>query len=95
MINVSSRTVFWVGKRRRGAIKIFCLFLRKEKYMDGHSLVVEWLELHAFTAEGPGSIPDRGTKIQQAARCSQKKKKKKKKKEPMEGRWTHSLTNIY
>ena len=29
-----------------------------------------------FTAESPGSIPGRGTKIPQAAWCGQKKKKK-------------------
>jgi hypothetical protein len=26
-------------------------------------LVIQWLRLQAFTAEGPGSIPGRGTKI--------------------------------
>ena len=45
-----------------------------------NSLAVQWLGLHAFTAEGPGSIPDWGTKIPQAARHSQKKKSEKKKK---------------
>ena len=39
---------------------------------SGNSLVVQWLGLCAFTAEGLGSIPDRGTKIPQAAWCSQK-----------------------
>ena len=33
---------------------------------SGISLVVQWLGLHAFTAEGPGSIPGQGTKISQA-----------------------------
>ena len=28
---------------------------------QGNSLVVQWLELHAFTAEGMGSIPVQGT----------------------------------
>ena len=41
----------------------------------GNSLAVQWLGLRAFTAEGPGSIPGRGTKIPQALRGSQKKKK--------------------
>ena len=40
----------------------------------GNSLVVQWLVLRAFTAECPGSIPGRGTKIPQAARCGQKTK---------------------
>ena len=37
--------------------------------------MVQWLGLRALTAEGPGSIPGRGTKIPQAVWCSQKKKK--------------------
>ena len=41
----------------------------------GNSLVVQWLGLHALTAEGPGSIPGRGTKIPQATWYGQKKKK--------------------
>ena len=39
-------------------------------------LVVQWLGLHTFTARGPGSISDQGTKILQVAWCGQKKKKK-------------------
>ena len=34
--------------------------------ITGNSLAVQWLGLCAFTAEGPGSFPDRGTKILQA-----------------------------
>ena len=41
-----------------------------------HKLVVQWLGLHAFTAEGVGLAPGWGTKIPQAAQCGQKKKKK-------------------
>ena len=37
-------------------------------------MVVQWLGLHAFTAEDAGSIPGRGTKIPQAAQCGQKKR---------------------
>ena len=40
-----------------------------------NSLVVQWLGLHALTAEGLSSIPDHGTKIPQASWCGQKKKK--------------------
>ena len=40
----------------------------------GNSLVVQWLGLHAFIAEGPGSIPGQGTKIPQAVSRGQKKK---------------------
>ena len=53
--------------------------LRKSKL--GNSLVVQWLELCAFTAEGTSSIPGSGTKspqatvnILQAAQHSQKGK---------------------
>ena len=46
----------------------------------GNSLAVQWLGVHAFTAEGPGSIPGLGTKILRATQCSQKKERKKEKK---------------
>ena len=39
---------------------------------SGNSLVVQWLGLRAFTAEGLGSIPGRGTKIPQASKCGKK-----------------------
>ena len=39
-------------------------------------LVVQWLGLQAFTAEGPSSIPSQGTKIPQIVQCYQKKEKK-------------------
>ena len=39
-----------------------------------NSLAVQWLELWAFTAEGPGLIPHRGTKIPQIVQRSQKEK---------------------
>ena len=32
----------------------------------------QWLRIHAYTAEGAGSIPGWGTKIPHATRCSQK-----------------------
>ena len=35
----------------------------KKGITDGNSLAVQWLGLHAFTSEGPGSIPGRGNKI--------------------------------
>ena len=44
------------------------------KYTVQNSLAVQRLGLHALTAEGPGSIPGRGTKIPQAAWHGQKKK---------------------
>ena len=47
----------------------------------GNSLVVQWLGLHALTAEGPGSIPGQGTKIPQATGCGEKKKKNLKNKQ--------------
>ena len=42
----------------------------------GNSLVVQWLGLCAFTAEGVGSAPGWGTKIPQAMWHCQKKPKK-------------------
>ena len=36
--------------------------------------MVQWLGLHAFTVEGPGSIPDWGTEILQTLWHSQKKR---------------------
>ena len=42
----------------------------------GNSMAVQWLGLWAFTAEGPGLIPGRGTKIPRASYCAKKKKRK-------------------
>ena len=39
----------------------------KMTYTNGNSLVVQWLRLHGFTAEGLGSTPGGGTKIPQVA----------------------------
>ena len=45
----------------------------------GNSVVVQWLELGAFTAEGPGSTPGRRTtKILQASGVAKKQKQKQK-----------------
>ena len=41
----------------------------------GTSLIVQWLDLHNFTAKGMGSIPGFGTKILKATLHDQKKKK--------------------
>ena len=43
------------------------------KTQKGTSLVVQWLGPGAFTAEGSGSIPGRGTKIPQATQGGQNK----------------------
>ena len=42
--------------------------------------MVQWLGLHTFTAESPGLIPGRGTKILQAERCGKRKKQETRKK---------------
>ena len=45
-------------------------YIKKKKYQiqfPQNSLVVQWLGLCAFTAEGTGSIPGRGSRIPQAA----------------------------
>ena len=49
------------------------LQLNKEQIW-GSSLVVWWLGFSAFTAMALGSIPGRGTKIQQDMQYCQKKK---------------------
>ena len=41
-----------------------------------NSPAVQWLGLHAFTADGQGSIPVQGTKILQRAWHGQTRKKK-------------------
>ena len=46
-------------------------------------LAIQWLGRSAFTAVGPGSVPDWATKISQALWCSQKNTKNKQKKEFM------------
>ena len=43
----------------------------------GSSLVVQWLGVCSFTAEGAHSIPGLGTKIPQAVKHSKKKKKER------------------
>ena len=47
-----------------------------QRVLPGTSLAVQWLRLHASTAEGEGSIPGWGTKIPHAAQCSQNKQTK-------------------
>ena len=44
-----------------------------KKVVIGNSLVVQWLGLHAFTAEGLSLIPGQGTKIPQASPHGQEK----------------------
>ena len=49
---------------------LFQSLLHQKNYnhiRSGNSLVVQHLELSAFTAEGPSSIPGWGTKIPQAS----------------------------
>lgn len=41
--------------------------------VPGNSLVVHWLRLCTFTAEGPGLTPGQGTTIPQAVGLGQKK----------------------
>ena len=51
------------------------IFFKVKKNTFGNSLVVQWLGLHALTAEGLGSIPAQGTKIPQATWSGQNKNK--------------------
>ena len=46
------------------------------RYSEGNfPVVVQWLGLHSLTVKGPGSVSGWGTKIPQAAQCSQKNPK--------------------
>ena len=56
--------------------------VRKRRTL-GTSLVVQWLRLCAPTARSTGLIPDGGTKVLHALKCSQGEKKKEGKKEKM------------
>ena len=49
----------------------------------GTSLAVQQLELCAFTAKGPGSIPGGGTKIPKAVLHDQKKREREKRTKPL------------
>ena len=49
---------------------------KRKKFTHQTSLAVQRLRLWASSAGGAGSIPGQGTKIPQAALCSQKKKEK-------------------
>ena len=60
-------------------LEIRCFF-RTTLCSSGNSLAVQWLQLHAFTAEGMGSIPRWGSKILQALWHSQNKQNRKKEK---------------
>ena len=64
------------GKHGRN-ILILSPFLNVSSQLLGriseNSLMVQWLGLHAFTAEGIRSIPGEGTEIPQAVWCSPKK----------------------
>ena len=51
----------------------------QKKNSKGNSLVVQWLGLCTFTAEGPGLIPGQGTKIHKTRSSARKKKRKEKK----------------
>ena len=60
-----------LGVRRCGRGKL----VKEER--GGSSLMVQWLGIRVFTAEGPGSIPGQGTKIPKAVQHSQGKKEER------------------
>ena len=61
------------SKRKKAErVKVSIILFQESTARD--FLEVQWLGLHSFTAEGPGSIPGWGTKIPQAAWHSPKKK---------------------
>ena len=47
--------------KREKQIPYDIIYMRNLKYYPGTSLAVQWLRLHASTAEGTGSISGRGT----------------------------------
>ena len=57
---------------RQGLYSRFLLVICFKYSNMGYFLVVQWLGLHASTAESTGSIPDWGTKIPHAVQCGQK-----------------------
>ena len=77
---LSGRRIQHDPDRVRGTQESFAgdpvdFFLRCLKLSIKNLQGVPWLERHAPTAEGTGSIPDQGTKILQAMQCCQFKTK--------------------
>ena len=74
-----SRQEYWSGLPF--SYCTFCSLTLKrnaKKAYFGNCLAVQWLGLHAFTAEGRFSLPGQGTKIlqpQNTTKCLKKKKK--------------------
>ena len=64
----SKSYVFFFG------LHICFMYFPNKNVFGGNSLVVQWLGLWAFTAEGPGSIPGWGTKILKAVKYGGGKK---------------------
>ena len=62
------------------------------KERRGTSLEGQWLRFHAYSAEGLGSVLDRGPKIPQAAWCRGKKKKERVGREKRDISFTGTLT---
>ena len=76
---IKSTVPFTITQKKKKKVKIHNTDERNKSRFNkcsGNSLVVQCLGLGALTAEGPGSIPCRGTKIPQAVQHGQKKKKK-------------------
>lgn len=65
---------FWKSKCSSGMHSAGVLLLKSTIF--GNTMVVQWLELYAFTAEDLGSVCRQGTKIPQAIWYSRRKKQK-------------------
>ena len=65
---------FWKSKCFLGMHSAGVVHLKSTIF--GNTIVVQWLELYAFTAKDLGSVCSRGTKIPRAICCSQRKKQK-------------------
>ena len=70
----SGPELIWLTRALLNIIALNSPSHSKERCL-GNSLVVQWLEHCAFTAEGPGVIPDRETRIPPATRHCQKQEK--------------------
>ena len=71
----NKRTIGLDQRRKKNMINIRMKMKKHFKITVETSLAVQWLRLHALSAGGMGFDPWLGTKIPQAAQCSQKYKK--------------------
>ena len=64
--SLGQKWLLFSQERHQGTPHLIWFQEQNLKWLDGTSLVVHWLRLHAPTAEGTVSIPGQGTKISHA-----------------------------